>query len=47
MLCDSDGGALCLVNVDGAHRRARYSTTQTLPDGFVREALVELEQHDA
>ena len=47
MLCDSDGGALCLVNVDGTHRRARYSTTQTLPDGFVREALVELEQHDA
>ena len=47
MLCDSDGGALCLVNVGGTHRRARYSTTQTLPDGFVREALVELEQHDA
>ena len=46
LLCDSDGGALCLVNVDGAHRRARYSTTRTLPDGFVREALVELEQHD-
>ena len=28
------------------HRRARYSTTQTLPDGFVREALVELAQDD-
>ena len=46
LLCDSDGGALCLVNVDGAHRRARYSTTRTLPDGFVREALVELGQRD-
>ncbi len=46
LLCDPDGGALCLVNVDGAHRRARYSTTRTLPDGFVREALVELEQRD-
>ena len=44
LLCDSDGGALCLVNMNGAHRRARYSDTRRLPDGFVREALTELEQ---
>ena len=44
LLCDSKGGALCLVNMNGQHRRARYSTAQTLPDGFVREALAELEQ---
>ena len=46
LLCDSDGGALCLVNMNGAHRRARYSDTRGLPDGFVREALAELEQRD-
>ena len=44
LLCDSDGGALCLVNMKGAHRRARYSDTERLPDGFVREALDELKQ---
>lgn len=41
LLCDSDGGALCLVNMNGAHRRARYSDTRGLPDGFVREALTD------
>lgn len=43
LLCESDGGVLCLVNMDGAHRRARYSDAHTLPDEFVREALLELE----
>ena len=43
LLCDSDGGALCLVNLAGKHRRARYSTAYPLPDGFMREALAELE----
>lgn len=42
LLCDSRGGALCLVNVNGDRRRARYSSTMRLPDGFVREALTEL-----
>lgn len=42
LLCESDGGALCLVNMAGAHRRARYSVADRLPDGFVREALAEL-----
>ena len=46
LLCDSEGGALCLVNMNGTHRRARYDTTKTLPDGFVREALDELHQRD-
>ena len=44
VLCDSKGGALCLVNMNGNHRRARYSTTERLPDGFMREALAELER---
>ena len=43
LLCGSEGDALCLVNMSGDHRRARYSTTEALPDGFVREALTELE----
>lgn len=42
LLCESDGGVLCSVNMDGAHRRTRYSDAHTLPDGFVREALLEL-----
>lgn len=42
LLCDSQGGALCLVNANGVQRRARYSTVTSLPDGFVREALIEL-----
>ena len=46
LLCDSDGGALCLVNMKGKHRRARYSTTEALPDGFIREAMAELEQQN-
>ena len=46
LLCDSEGGVLCLVNMNGNHRRARYDTTNTLPDGFVREALDELHQLD-
>ena len=46
LLCDADGGALCLVNMNGVHRRARYSDTNQLPDGFVREALAELKRRD-
>lgn len=42
LLCEPDGGALCSVNMDGAHRRARYSRMRGLPDGFVRDALAEL-----
>lgn len=41
--CDSDGGALCLVSIDGERRRARYSTARQLPDGFIREALADLD----
>lgn len=44
VLCGSDGGVLCLVNMNGAHRRARYSDAGPLPDGFVREALAELQR---
>ena len=43
VLCESDGGALCLVTLGEKHRRARYPTAQGLPDGFIREALLELD----
>lgn len=43
LLCESGGGALCMVSLDQEHRRARYDTVRTLPDGFVREALAEME----
>lgn len=46
LLCDSNGGALCMVNLPSGHRRARYFTTDMLPDGFVREALNDLERQD-
>ena len=46
LLCDSDGGALCLVNMGGSHRRARYSDAKILPDGFVCEALAELDRRN-
>ena len=42
VMCGSDGSVLCLVTIDGKHRRARYSTAHNLPDGFIREALAEL-----
>ena len=47
LLCEPDGGALCLVNMDGRHRRARYADTHDLPDGFVCEALKDLECREA
>lgn len=41
VLCDSTGGALCMVNMDGEHQRTRYATANNLPDGFLRDALNE------
>ena len=43
MMCGSDGDARCIVTVNGEDRRAHYSTSQRLPDDFVRQALNELE----
>lgn len=39
ILCDAEGGALCAVNFDRSHRRARYSDARMLPDGFLRDAI--------
>ena len=46
VLCDPGGGVLCSVNLNGRHRRARYSAATMLPDGFVREALKDLDEPD-
>ena len=44
ILCCSDGGTLCFVSINGNQRRAHYSKSDALPDGFMREALEELQQ---
>ena len=44
LLCDSEGGALCMAHLKGSHRSRRYSTTDALPDDFLREVLTELER---
>ena len=44
LLCGSNGDALCSVNMNGAHRLARYSSARELPDGFVHDALDELKR---
>lgn len=42
VLCESTGGVLCSVNMNGSYRQARYDDAGGLPDGFVREALHDL-----
>ena len=44
ILCCSDGSTLCFVNIDGNQRRAHYSNSDILPDGFMQEALEELQK---
>ena len=45
ILCCSDGSTLCFVNICGNQRRAHYSSSDALPDGFMQEALEELQQN--
>ena len=42
MLCDSNGGVLCMANFRNEHHTRSYTTTDALPDGFVTEALAAL-----
>ena len=42
LLCESDSGALCSVNMNGKHRRKRYAHADQLPDRFLSEALSEI-----
>lgn len=43
LLCDSDGGALCLINLNGDQRQKRYAAADELPDGFLTQALANFE----
>ena len=42
LLCESEGGILCSVNMNGKHQRKRYTHVDQLPDRFLREALSKL-----
>ena len=42
LLCDSQGGALCLVNMDRIHRRKYYPSIDSLSDSFVYKSLMDL-----
>lgn len=46
IVCYSDGRLLCLVCCGQSSRRARYENAEQLPDGFLREALLELADLD-
>ena len=39
LVCEPGEKALCIVTVAGVPRRARYESSATLPDGFVREGV--------
>ena len=42
VLCEPDGGALCLVNLHSGRRRKRYTSADVLPDSFLGKALLDL-----
>ena len=44
--CESDGNALCLVDLRETRDRKRYPTADDLPDDFVDTALTELKNCD-
>ena len=39
LLCEPDGGALCLANLRDGHRSNSYQNADALPDNFLRESL--------
>ena len=46
LLCEPEGGALCLANLGVGHRSNHYPNADMLPDKFLRESLVALEHKD-
>lgn len=42
LLCESEGGILCSVNMNGKLQRNRYTHVDQLPDKFLRDALSKL-----
>ena len=48
VLCEPDGGALCLISaLDDDSRRAWYSKADVLPDGFLSDALNALKSFES
>lgn len=44
LFCDSWGEVLCMVNKNGEHRRARFHGTDAQAEGFVHEALADMDR---
>ena len=42
LMCDSAGGALCLVNLKSGQRHRRYASAHAFPDDFLRDSLIAL-----
>ena len=47
LLCQPEGGALCLANLRDGHRSNSYQNANALPDSFLRKSLTALERKDA
>ena len=43
LLCESNGGALCLANLRDGHLQNSYTDADMLPDEFLRKVLAALE----
>ena len=46
VLCESDGEALCLANLNNGRRRKRFDSVDALPDRFLKKALLDLKSED-
>jgi hypothetical protein len=40
--CEPEGGAICIVNIDGKNQLERYDAAAELPDEFLTEGLYRL-----
>ena len=40
LTCEPGGGALCVIAQPGYSRRARYESSKSLPDNFLRDGLI-------
>ena len=41
LICEPGGSALCIVTCRGVSRRARYESSDHLPDGFLTKGLAD------
>ena len=45
LLCESNGGALCIISIDGEGTDRRYADTRGLPDQYMTVALTSLDDN--